>query len=95
MILGQIPIQWDDFLHQFLSVTPTKLSSKFKFDQDIVSYQQSLYLNCIPCMTFPVKILKLKSKRLKMICSMMFNNFENDGYANCTEILFFLKREIM
>ena len=27
-----------------------------------------------------------------MICSMMFNNFENDGYANCTEILFFKAR---
>ena len=23
---------------------------------------------------------------------MMFNNFENDGYANCTEILFFKAR---
>ena len=31
IILGAIPVQWNDFLHQLMPFTPIKLSSMFKF----------------------------------------------------------------
>ena len=48
IFLGPIPLQWNDFLYQIMSVSLTKLPLKFKFKQD-----KFIYWNVFNCFFFP------------------------------------------